>query len=249
MGSQKHEAKRKKNRKERKKALVAIAKREPSSELTPLATEKHDPRLLRQARLQQMSAKRLISHGAPDFGAKEGDILKLNQQVQQLTLANNNMAGEIDTYRKNGLLEKTLNNNLMLSVVLRFLTDAKICTEAEVHERCRQLQMDNAGLNDKGPGLPLEDGDTIIMVFQLFEGENLVEDQTKQDMAYKVGSKGLPCDDGMIGMQVGESRYFDVVFGEGLVRKDLIGKSLRMLVLCKAIKVNIERPEGKQPQG
>lgn len=131
--------------------------------------------------------------------------------------------------------------------ILRNLLAKKrpLITEAEIHQRCRSAQMADAGLVDKEAGHPIEEGDTIIMSFVLYEGDTVVEDQSKQDMAYRVGTKGIPCDDGMIGMSVGESRYFDVVFGEGLVKKHLVGRSLRMLVRCKGIKIG--RPAPKQP--
>lgn len=204
-----------------------------------------------------MSQKRLLIHKAPDFGAKEGDILAIKQQVQQITLAINALTAESEGLRKLEIPERVMELTYLTNVISKVLVDKGFITESEFKEKCHRTQMDHVGLKDKEPGSSIEEGDTIIMRFILFGqglikdatgqpvldangnqtiGEVVVEDQSHNDMAYKVGCKGLPCDDGMIGMTIGESRYFEVVFNQG-IRKELLGKSLRMLVMCKGIKI------------
>jgi hypothetical protein len=186
--------------------------------------------------LMAVSKERTKARGAPDFGIQEGDALALKSQVQKLTVATNNNTAELEEFRKLKILDKIMESNYMCQVILKLLVDNNLVTEEKVHELCRAQQMKDAGLVNKPEGSIVEKDDVLIMVFQLFDTNGkLVDDQTKNKMAYKVGSGGLPCDDGLEGMQVGESRSFEVNFGEGLVKKELVGKQLLMNIKCLGI--------------
>lgn len=215
--------------------------------------------------LMQVAEKRIEKRGAPDFGMKEGDFLNLKNIVQQLTVSNNNIAGEIEAYRQAELVEKSKHNNWMLSVLLKMVADAgtaigmvsvllhekqvitdsdfaaidgRIPTVEKIHEASRQEQEKGEGLSDKSNG-QVEAGDIVIMNFILFDQENNELHNEKGDAGYTVGSKGLPdqVDAGLLGMSCREIRMFDgVVFAKGQVKDGLENKELRMQITCKGIK-------------
>jgi len=219
--------------------------------------------------LMKLAEKRIEQRGAPDFGMKEGDFLNLKNIVQQLTVSNNNIAAEIDAYRKFELLEKSKHNNWMMSVLLQTVADAdiaigmisvllhekdiisdsefaaiddKIPTTEKIHEMSRREQEKGEGLADK-PNGRVEDGDIIIMNFVLFDENDNELQRESGDSGYTVGSKGLPeqVDAGLLGMGVRETRMFDgVIFGKGQVKDGLENKELRMQVTCKGIKTLIK---------
>lgn len=83
----------------------------------------------------------------------------------------------------------------------------------------------------------MANGDTILMNFRIFHQGNLVDEETQAPVVYVVGCGGLSCEAAMIGMQKGETRTLDVVFGEKYKHKDLVGKNLQMQVTCRGVKI------------
>lgn len=215
--------------------------------------------------LMKQAEKRIDQRGAPDFGMKEGDFLNLKNIVQQLTVSNNNIAAEIDAYRKFEMLEKAKHNNWMLAVLLQTVADAgvaigmisvllhekeiisdsdfaaiddKIPTTEKINQMSRKEQEKGEGLIDKSNG-QVEAGDVIIMNFVLFDENDAELQRESGDSGYTVGSKGLPeqVDAGLLGMGIRETRMFDgVIFEKGQVKEGLEGKELRMQVTCRGIK-------------
>jgi len=214
-----------------------------------------------------MSEKRLETRKAPDFGAKEGDILSLKTTVAQLVQSNNNMAGFVDELRKFGITEKCQQNGWMSTVLLRVLSDSgkaisalcALLNEKEIiseqdfeaidlfiptDEKIKQLsvktQEQDIGLIDKAAGSAVETGDIVIMNYRLFNEEDEVVANETQDMGYQIGMPGLPeaVSSGLVGIVPGETRMFDdVVFQKGQIKDGLEEKPLKMQVACKAIKI------------
>jgi len=124
----------------------------------------------------------------------------------------------------------------MHQVILGFLVEKGICTEEEVHERAQQIQLNSGGLIDKSDGVVVQ-GDVMLMRWiMIFEGK-VVEDRMKETLAYEVGCAGLPCDQDLIGMKVGELRVLTCVFEPGFRHKHLVGKEVEMHIQCVGVKV------------
>lgn len=156
------------------------------------------------------------------------------------------MTAEVENYRKTNLVGKVEETYYQVGVLAKILVDANLIDKEEYQERCRQSQMSSIGLKDKGPDAEVEQGDTMIMSYKIYDDslpataenpEKVVDDKGNEKLAYVVGSNGLPCDEGMVGMKLGEARYFDVTFGEKSAKKEFVGKNLRMLVMCRGIKI------------
>lgn len=201
-------------------------------------SEKKAKKALGKSNLMQMSDKRLQHRGAPNFGIKEEDLLTMKQKIQELVVSNNMLVNEIKKYRDSNVIDRAAESHYMIQVVMRLLVDKGICSEEEIGNLAQEVQTKDAGLVDKANGVA-ESGDVIYIKFLLYDGQELVDDQSKSILAYQMGSNGLPCDDSLIGMNVGETRMCDVVFQKGFKFEHLIGKTLQMQVTCCGVKTPV----------
>lgn len=195
----------------------------------------------KKKKLIAMSDVRAKRVGAPNFGFKEGDFIKMSQTVMELVKSNNQMVGQVKELMSVNVIEKTLEAHYMMQAFMKIIIDKGLITQEELFALARDIQTRSEGLVDK-PEQTVAVGDTILMKFKIYDGETIVDDQTNSVLAYDVGTKALPCDEGMIGMKRGEVRIFDVVFGEGFRFKNLINKTLQMEVRCEGVKVKMQVP-------
>ena len=198
-----------------------------------------------KAKLIKMGQKRAQMRGAPDFRMKESDALQMKQTVQQLAVSNNKLVEVVGQIQETKVIDRALEAHLMMQVVLGILVEKGLVTTEELNTLAQKHQMEAAGLARKADEASAEPGDVMLIRFKLFDGEKLIDDQMSQTMAYDLGSKGLPCDAGMVGMKKGEGRVFEVVFGDGFRLKDYANKPVQMHVWCVGLQV---RPKAVLPK-
>jgi hypothetical protein len=182
-----------------------------------------------------MSEQRLKQVNPPTFNFKESDLLVLQQTVKQLVSANNNhhdIIKEVET----SLKEKVIQSHIMCQVILKILVDKGLTTVEEVDDLTRQAQTKDSGyVKKKGPA---KSGDLLLISFMLYDSAGeLVEDRSKEVLAYNLGSGGLPCDAQLEGIVERETRHLTVVFGENFTHKHLIGHELMLHLTCHDVQV------------
>lgn len=209
--------------------------------------KKEAQRKAKKAQLISMADHRLKQRGAPDFGAQEGDVLKVKRQIHELTMSNNKLVEVLKTFEANKIVDRAMEAHMMMQVILGILVENKLTTTEDLNKLSQTIQQKEMGLADKANGIA-EKGDTMLIRFKLFHEQTLVDDQTQSVLAYNLGSHDLPCDEGMVGMKLGESRVFEVTFGKGFRFPDYIGKPLVMTVWCVGVKTHgaAKLPEGIQ---
>lgn len=213
-----------------------------------------------------MGEKRLQSKPAPSYSFKEGDLIRMNQQLHELTVSHNAVGAFCDELQKFGILEKSQQLGWMHTVILRALDDTgkairALCgslnergllseedfkgidTFAPSEERIRalshQVQEKDMGFKAKEGEQIAELGDIIICNYQLYDDNDKEISTENQDMGYEIGSPGLPeiVSQGVIGMRPGELRFFEqVIFSKGLIPDGLEGRPLKMKILCKGLR-------------
>lgn len=189
----------------------------------------------RDAVAMKKSAERSAERGAPDFGAKEADILNMKQQIRALTASNNVLVRKLREFDEQKVVERVTESHYMVQTIMTLLVSKGFCTDEEVRQLAYSIQQADIGLENKENEV-VELGDVMLMKFEIYDGETVVDSQMESVLAYLVGCGGLPCEEGMIGMRAGEARMFDVTFGENFRKKELIGRPLRMNVLCVGVK-------------
>ena len=187
----------------------------------------------------------------PNYGMKESDLLKMKATLENVAKQSNDLATVVNQYQKLNLpelAEVVMANKYMLEYILGVLEAKGLVTKDEVLAGCKEVQLQDLGLKTKTG--PVEVGDIIIMGFALYDIDTgaLIEDNLKDNMAYKVGSKGLPSDESFIGMNIGDQRSFDVTFGEGFTHVAYRNKPIQMHVICKGIQVEDKTQHAQTPQ-
>lgn len=183
----------------------------------------------------KMSAEKVRQVNPPTFNFKESDLLVLQQTVKQLVSANNthhDIIKEVET----SLKEKVIQSHIMCQVLLKILVDKGLTTVEAVDELTRQAQTKDSGFVKKdGPAVI---GDLLLISFALYnQAGDMVEDRSKELLAYNLGSGGLPCDAQLVGIVKGEVRHLSVVFGENFTHKHLIGHELMLHLTCHDVQV------------
>jgi hypothetical protein len=199
--------------------------------------QKKQLREVKKRHLMGVSEKRAESQSAPNYGIKEGDLLALQQTVKALVSANNNHHKIIKDYETD-VKEKLMHGYYMGQVILKILLDKGIVTEEEIDRLTKEVQTNQNGLSSKGADAVGEKGDLLLISFIIYDGKgDVVEDRTKEVLAYNLGSGDLPCDEQLIGIRKGEIRHLTVNFGQGFKFKDHIGQDLVMHLTCHDIQV------------
>lgn len=167
-------------------------------------------------------------------------------QVDELVKSNNNLVRAIAKLNEEKVVERAVEAHYMMSTICQLLVDKNLCTAEEIQSLSEKLQTTDLGLVDK-PDKTVAEGDTILMKFKLFDGDTLVDDQWEAPLAYTVGSKGLPFDDAMMGMVVGEQRMITTKFGQGFKFKEYIDKPLTVQLACFGVKMIKKKDETLPP--
>lgn len=203
---------------------------------------KADKRARRLRRLEKkqvnktQSEDRSAHRGAPDEGFNEAKGLLLMKQFADLTTASNANTSELRSYQEHGVADKAVEAHYMLQVVLGILVEKGLTTPEEIQARSEKVQAEDLGLSDKPEPADAAMGDLLYINFQVFDADLLVIDETAAPMAYSLGSGALNCDEALVGMVKGETRTCQVVFDNRFAKKDLVGKTLTVVIKCIGIK-------------
>lgn len=182
-------------------------------------------------RLMKLSQRAKTSN-PPTYNFKEGDFLALQQTVKQLVSANNNHHQIIKDYDTD-VKQKVMQTHYMCQVILKVLVDRELTTIEDIERLTREVQSRENGYSSKGPDAKGDKGDLLLISFILYNlAGDVVDDRSKDILAYNLGSGGLPCDDQLIGISKGEIRHLTVTFGEGFTHKHLIGQELMLRLTC-----------------
>lgn len=191
----------------------------------------------RREMLRQQSQKRQNQMGAPNFGVSEKKLLAWGQMTEDLRNSNNKMVGAIQELNDKRIVDKALESHYMMLMLTELLVEKGIFTQAEIQAKAEAIQGADLGLLDKAKDSVVEPGDHMLMKFKLFDGDKLVDSQWDAPVAYIVGSKDFNCEDGMIGMRVGEVRTLSITFGQGFKFKEYVNKPLTIQIACVGLKV------------
>lgn len=192
----------------------------------------------RREQLLKLGKDRLKQNPAPSFRFDESELLKMKTQLDEVVRSNNMLVEELTEMKKRAIMDRAEEAHYMMQVVLTILTKNGMVTEAELQDMAREVQAKAIGLEAKQG--PSEMGDVMIIGFKLMDGTTIVEDRTKEQLAYTLGSKGFKCEDGMVGMQPGETRMFEETFDSpSFKKKEYLGKPLQLQVTCHSV----QRPD------
>lgn len=193
-------------------------------------------REMKKLDLIKKSQERLEQRGAPNFGVNEDEFLQMRQKIKELTVSNNMLVEHMKRLDKDRIFDCAIESHYMMQVILGFLVNKGIVTKEEIDKAAQDIQMSGIGLLDK-ENKTLEASDIALIRFKLFDEDKLVAGLSDDLMTYEMGSNGLPCEENMLGIKVGETRFFDVVFSDGFRIKELVGKTLKMQLTCHGVRV------------
>lgn len=202
----------------------------PGLLLSPQEREKRNQQLIQKAE------KRLKDRGAPDYGASESELLDLRTTTNLLKQSNNKLVEFANNLQKK--IQNIDNLVKKLSYTIHghesFFSEKYPDFKSSVELHADTKEFNDLGLVDKENGI-LEKGDTALIRFKVFDGDVLVDDKTKDTLAYTIGSNDLSCEFDMIGMKRGERKVMDVIF-KSFPKPEYIGKILKIDLTVEAIK-------------
>lgn len=196
-------------------------------------THREQQRRLHQTMASKIEAKR----GVPNHGGTftEEECIALRQTIRQLTLSHNQVIQALDGYQKLDVADKALESHYMLRGLIELLTLKGIFTPEEVQTVMTKVQTQDLEWTPKPEPAVAEMGDVLLIKFQLFDGETLVDDQTASPFAYPLGSHVFTCDEALVGMKAGEQRTTTTVMREHFRMPQYAGKELTIVVLCSGV--------------
>ncbi len=111
-------------------------------------------------------------------------------------------------------------------------------TEEDVSGRIEEIRQANGKLEPVEPERPVQEGDYVVLDYQLFEGDQPVEDLNASDFVLKIGTNELhpQFDEALVGMNKNEKTEISAQFDEGHANPRYAGKSLRFKVTVTDIK-------------
>lgn len=184
--------------------------------------------------------------GLPNNGivSPEEELLKLRNQVNELTRSLNLVVSELEEFRKLRVAERACEAYYMAKTNLDLAIEKQLFSREDVARVAEREQLNDLGWTPRPAGSAAEMGDVMNIKFKIFDGETLVQDETAAPVAYNLGSQALNCDDQMVGMIAGETREVTCHFGPLAKRRDIVGKSLSMTVQCISLMVETQKAGG-----
>lgn len=165
----------------------------------------------------------------------ESELLQMRHTVNDLIKSHNQVVGKVEQYEKHGVAEKAMESHYLLNTLVELLVEKGIFTAEDVQRVATRVQLKDLGLTEKDG--PSETGDVILIKFQVFDGDKLLDDQTKAPFNYVLGSGHLSCEPALVGIKKGEQRTTTVVFGPKWKLPEYAGKELTMVVLCTGVMI------------
>lgn len=115
-------------------------------------------------------------------------------------------------------------------------------TDEEMEAQIKMIQKNMARMEPVGEARPCRDGDHVIVDYEGFkDGQPYDEVQKTENFTLKLGDGHIlkAFDDGIIGMQPGETRRFEVPFPEGYFNPALAGQTVEFAVTLKEIRQEV----------
>jgi trigger factor len=111
--------------------------------------------------------------------------------------------------------------------------------DEEIETQLKMLQKKMARMEPVSEARPCQQGDHVIVDYEGFkDGQAYDEVQKTENFTLKIGDGHIlkAFDEGIIGMQAGETRRFDVQFPEDYFNKALAGQTIEFAVTLKEIR-------------
>ena len=115
-------------------------------------------------------------------------------------------------------------------------------TDEEMEAQIKMIQKNMARMEPVGEARPCRVGDHVIVDYEGFkDGQPYDEVQKTENFTLKLGDGHIlkAFDDGIIGMQPGETRRFEVPFPEGYFNPALAGQTVEFAVTLKEIRQEV----------
>jgi trigger factor len=115
-------------------------------------------------------------------------------------------------------------------------------TDEEIETQIKMLQKNMARMEPVSEARPCQQGDHVIVDYEGFkDGQAYDEVQKTENFTLKIGDGHIlkAFDDGIIGMQAGETRRFEVQFPEDYFNKALAGQTIEFAVTLKEIRKEV----------
>jgi trigger factor len=114
--------------------------------------------------------------------------------------------------------------------------------DEEIETQLKMLQKKMARMEPVSEARPCQQGDHVIVDYEGFkDGQAYDEVQKTENFTLKIGDGHIlkAFDEGIIGMQAGETRRFDVQFPEDYFNKALAGQTIEFAVTLKEIRKEV----------
>lgn len=174
--------------------------------------------------------------GLPNTGWSEEEALKLRHTVNSQTVSLNQCVAELDGYRELGVADRAVEAHYMLTTLLELCVEKGLFTKEDLARVAQRVQLKDLGWQAKPEGSQAEMGDILSIKFQVFDGDNLVDDQSAAPASYTLGCQTLSCDEQLVGIKVGEQRTVTGKFAAFKI-PELVGKELKIVVLCVGLMI------------
>lgn len=115
-------------------------------------------------------------------------------------------------------------------------------TDVEIETQIKMLQKNLARMEPVNDPRPCQQGDPVIVDYEGFKGGQPYDEvQKTENFTLKLGDGHIlkAFDDGIIGMQAGETRRFEVQFPEDYFNKALAGQAVEFAVTLKEIRKEV----------
>jgi trigger factor len=114
--------------------------------------------------------------------------------------------------------------------------------DEEIETQLKMLQKKMARMEPVSEARPCQQGDHVIVDYEGFKGGQAYDEvQKTENFTLKIGDGHIlkAFDEGIIGMQAGETRRFDVQFPEDYFNKALAGQTIEFAVTLKEIRKEV----------
>ena len=109
-------------------------------------------------------------------------------------------------------------------------------TEKEIEKKIEALRSEHATFEERTQGA--EEGDTLIIDYKVFEGEEHLEDKDEEGIAFTLGGeRTMPVfNEALMGAKSGDEVTVEVTLPDNYVDHDLAGRTVNFLITVKEVK-------------
>lgn len=203
----------------------------PADSMTPEERKKRNEQLYKKAE------KKLQDKGYPIYGVTEPELLQMKCDMKALVQSNNNIAAAVQDLQRKHLesvhtVKRMINDHMG---VVSYLKEKDVDSPERISLYAQTHEFTAMNLITKPSGI-VEDKDTVLIRFQVLDGETIVDDQSKQVMAYTMGTHDLSCEEHIIGMKRGEYKEMPIIFAKH-PNPELVEKILKMNLWLEDVRV------------